>query len=73
MTDTQLYVALGVPIVAILISLTLSLLQISAIRDDMRGLRADVRGEIGTLREDIREMRADIKLLTGKVIDIDNR
>ena len=60
MTDTQLYVALDVPIVAILISLTLSLLQISSIRDDMRGLRTDVRGEVSTLREDIREMRATL-------------
>jgi len=73
MTDTQRYLAVGLPIIAILTSLTVSILQISAIRaevarihDDMRGLRAD-------FREDMRAMRADLNTLTGKVVEIDNR
>ena len=84
MTDTQLYLAIGLPIIAILTSLTISLLQVSAIRaevgrihDDMGGLRADFRGDMGGLRadfrEDMRAMRTDLNMLTGKVVEIDNR
>ena len=55
MTDLQLYIAVGLPTIAVLASLTVSLLQISGIR------------------EDIREIRGDIKLMTSKIVDIDNR
>lgn len=70
MTDLQLYLALGLPILAVLTSLTISLLQISAIREDIRGLRSDVRGDMDAIRSDIREIRSDIKLLTGKVYEM---
>jgi hypothetical protein len=53
MTDIQLYLAIGLPIIAVLTSLTVSLLQVSAIRaeaarihEDMRGLRADFREDM---------------------------
>jgi hypothetical protein len=55
MTDAQLYIAVGLPTIAVLASLTVSLVQISGIR------------------EDLREIRADIKLITSKIVDIDNR
>jgi hypothetical protein len=60
--DTQLYLSIGVPTIAVLASLVASLLQISGVRDTLRDIR-----------EDIREIRSDIKVLTGKVADIDNR
>jgi hypothetical protein len=53
MTDLQLYIA----------SLTVSLVQISAIRDDIREIRADTRAQLT-------EIRSDIKLLTGKVYEM---
>lgn len=59
MTDTQLYLATGVPLIAILISMTLSLVQISGIRGDMRAMRTD--------------FREDMRALTGKVVEVDNR
>lgn len=59
MTDVQLYVALGVPVLAILTSLTVSMIQVSGIRADMRGMRSD--------------FREDLRNLTGKVVEIDNR
>jgi len=62
MNNLQLYVAIGLPVIAVLASqasLTISLIQISAIREDIRGMRAD--------------FRADLRDLTGKVIEIDNR
>lgn len=58
MTDLQLYIAIGLPVVAVLASLTVSLVQISAIREDVREVRSDMR-----------EIRGDIKL-TGKVYEL---
>ncbi len=55
MSDQQLCIAIGLPIIAVISSLIISILQISGIR------------------EDIREIRGDIKLVTGKVIGVDNR
>jgi len=63
MTDTQLYIAIGLPIIAVLTSLTISLLQISAIRNE-------VGENMREIRADIREIRSDIKLLTGKVYEL---
>ncbi len=66
MTDLQLYLAVGLPTIAVLASLTVSLVQISAIRDEMRSVRDEMR----SIRDDIREIRGDIKLLTGKVYEM---
>jgi hypothetical protein len=66
MTDTQLYLAIGLPIIAVLASLTVSLVQVSGIREDMRAMRTE-------FREELRALRADLNTLTGKVIEIDNR
>ena len=62
-TNLQLYLAIGLPVIAVLASLTVSLVQISAIREEMRG-------NMQAIREDIREVRGDIKLLTGKVYEM---
>ena len=59
MTDIQLYLAIGLPTVAVLTSLTVSLVPIS-----------NVRGDIESLCADLREIRSDIKLLTGKVYEL---
>jgi predicted nuclease with TOPRIM domain len=73
MTDTQLYFALGIPMLAILTSLTISLLQVSGIRGDMRGMRQEFREDLAANRQEAREIHADLATLTGKVIEIDNR
>ena len=65
-TNLQLYLAIGLPTIAVLTSLTVSLVQISAIREEMRT-------NMQAIREDIREIRSDIKMLTSKVADIDTR
>ena len=59
----QLYLAVGLPVIAVIISLVLSLVQIGAIREDMRV-------PLGAIREDIREIRSDIKLPTEKVYEM---
>jgi hypothetical protein len=81
MTDTQLYLAIGLPILAVLTSLVVSLVQISGIKEDMRGFRTEIAGQRKEFMDEIREMRkearedrlqiaADIKLLIGKVYEL---
>ena len=78
MTNVQLYLAIGLPILAVLASLVVSLVQISGIKEDirelrgeMRGLRKDSQDSLSEARKEAREDRlqiaADIKVLTGKV------
>jgi hypothetical protein len=57
--NLQLYIAIGLPTIAVISSLVISLVQISAIREDVKDLRTDMR-----------EIRSDIKLLTGKVYEL---
>ncbi len=66
MNNVRLYLAIGLPTIAVLASMTVSLVQISAIRDDIKEVRVDmrqIRGELG-------DIRSDIKLLTGKVYEM---
>lgn len=51
MTNTQLWIAVGLPIIAILTSLVISLLQISGIREDIRELRSDMKLLTGKVYE----------------------
>jgi hypothetical protein len=80
-SNLQLYLAVGLPIIAVLTSLVISLVKISALREEMRGIREDMRvqnsalredmnTQIREIREDIREIRSHIKLLTGKVYEL---
>ena len=62
MTNAQLYFAVGLPIIAVLTALVISLVQISGIRDDIRDLRGDLRSLVTKL-----------DLLTGKVAEIVTR
>jgi hypothetical protein len=55
-SDSQLYIAIGLPAFAVLASLAVSLVQIPALRKEMRT-------NMQAIREDIREIRSDIKLL----------
>lgn len=81
MTNLQLYLAIGLPIFAILTSLIVSLVQISSIRGDMRDQRADFRVDLADIKAEIKGLRADgkadmtglrsdIQLLTGKVYEM---
>jgi hypothetical protein len=51
MTDLQLYVAVGLPTVAVITSLIVSLVQISAIREDIREIRSDIKLLTGKVYE----------------------
>ena len=73
MTNVQLYLATGIPVLAVLISMSLSLIQISGIREDMRMMRTEFREDLRGMRDEMRLLRADLTTLTGKVVEIDNR
>jgi len=42
-TNLQLYIAIGLPVVAVLASMVVSLFQISGIREDIREIRSDMK------------------------------
>jgi hypothetical protein len=50
-TNVQLYLAVGLPIIAVLASLTVSLLQVSGIREDIREIRSDIKILTGKVYE----------------------
>ena len=51
MTNTQLYFAIGLPVVAVLTSLVISLVQIFDIRSDLREIRTDIKLLTGKVYE----------------------
>ena len=51
LTNLQLYIAVGLPTLAVITSLIISLVQISAIREDIRELRSDVKLLTGNVYE----------------------
>jgi len=63
MTIVQLYLAIGLPILAVLASLVVSLVQITGIKEDIREIRREAR-------EDILQILSKIDLLTGKVYEM---
>jgi hypothetical protein len=56
MTDTQFYLAIGIPVTAIVASLIVSLLHARGLRDDMRQMRAEFHSS----------RRSDFAAPTGK-------
>jgi hypothetical protein len=51
MTDVQLYLAIGLPMLTVIASLVISLVQISGIRDDVREIRGDIKILTGKVYE----------------------
>jgi hypothetical protein len=49
--NLQLYIAIGLPTIAVLASLTVSLIQVSAIREDIREMRSDIKLLTGKVYE----------------------
>ena len=55
MTDTQLYLAIGIPVVMNVLGFTL------------------IGIMLNWLKTDVLDLRGDLKILTSKVVDVDNR
>jgi hypothetical protein len=51
MSTLQLYIAVGLPTIAVVASLIVSLVQISAIREDIREIRSDIKLLTGKVYE----------------------
>jgi hypothetical protein len=51
MSNLQLYIAVGLPTLAVIASLIVSLAQISAIREDIREIRSDIKLLTGKVYE----------------------
>ena len=51
LSNLQLYIAIGLPTIAVLASMTVSLVQISAIREDLREIRSDIKLLTGKVYE----------------------
>jgi hypothetical protein len=51
LTNLQLWIAVGLPIIAILTSLVISLVTISGMREDIRELRSDMKLLTGKVYE----------------------
>lgn len=88
MTDVQLYLAIGVPTLAVLLGILTNSMQMSAMNTRISSLENRVDGRFNGLearfdarfsgletRVDARFNNLDVKFdtLTGKVVDIDNR
>jgi heme exporter protein D len=63
MTNLQLYLAIGLPVLAVMTSLVVSLVQITGIKEDIREIRREAR-------EDKPQILSKIDLLTGKVYEM---
>jgi len=51
MTNTQIYLAIGLPCLTVITSLIIALIQISGIREDIREVRADMKLLTGKVYE----------------------
>jgi hypothetical protein len=51
MNNTQLYIAVGLPTLAVVASLIISLFQISGVREDIREIRQDIKLLTGKVYE----------------------
>jgi hypothetical protein len=50
LTNLQFWIAVGLPVIAILTSLAISLVQISGIREDIQELRSDIKMTVKELQ-----------------------
>ena len=69
MTNAQMYIALGMPTLAILVGILTSGMQFAALRGEMQSLRGEMQslsGRLGSV-----ETRRD--MLLAKVMEIDTR
>jgi hypothetical protein len=51
LTNTQLYLAIGLPVITVLASLAINMFMISGVREDVREIRADIKLLTGKVYE----------------------
>jgi len=70
MTNTQLYLAIGVPFFAVLIGLLFNHTRINDMRDL---LRAEIQGSRSEILAEIRGIRQFLDVMMSKIDDMDRR
>jgi hypothetical protein len=77
MTETQLYLTIGMPTLAILVGILVNLVQFAALNGRLTALETRIDARINALemRFDARmsSLEAKFDILVGKVIEVDNR
>ncbi len=84
MTNVQLYLALGIPFLSLVVAMVISNSRINDMRDllraEIQGLRLETQGEFKAIHVELMEQRrildrlaTGLDTLTGKVIEMDNR
>jgi hypothetical protein len=51
MTNAQVYLAIGLPVIAVITSLVINLFMISGVREDIREIRSDIKLLTGKVYE----------------------
>jgi hypothetical protein len=76
-TDLQLYLAIGIPTLAVLVGILTNSVQLNAMSARFGSMENRIDGRIASIeaRIDARFNNMEVKFdtLTGKVIDVDNR
>jgi len=79
-TNVQLYLAVGMPTLAILAGILINGMQFAALRGEMQSLRDSNRGEMQSLRGEMQSLNARLSsvetrldMLLAKVMEIDSR
>lgn len=67
MTNLQLYFSIGIPTLAVMISMLLNILQIAGIRSELQAFREETRAGMIEIHADIRELRQQIANLVTAV------
>ncbi len=75
MTNLQLYLAIALPVFAIVVALIVNLVQITGIKGDVNGLRGEMNSGFSSLRGDINglrsEMNTKLDLILAKLYEHD--
>jgi hypothetical protein len=71
--DTQLYLAIGLPVFAVMMNILAGILQHNATGARFTSLETNMNARFTSLENRFMSLEARFETLTGKVIEIDNR
>jgi hypothetical protein len=73
MTDAQLYLAIGIPSFVALVGILVNVGYFVALNGRLQALENRLDGRIDRLENRFHDLEVKFEILTGKVIEIDNR
>jgi hypothetical protein len=72
-TDAQLYLSVGIPTFAVLITLLTNIIHHNSVNARFTGLEGTINARFSNLESRFNNLDVKFDTLTGKVIDLDNR